>query len=272
MAEPILFAKKSVASPTNYEDSKLSPAPDLLPPEIIDQFFSVDVRSFTDDLSAIEEKQKHLDHFSQTLYLRLQEAEKGMTEACARVQVKLEGDNKAVRQAMTIFREEIAPWYNQSFLMRRATVKPRGYPGDYLILQGIYDNVPRSLGIGNYLDLLFLNDPLALAARSRKDVIRHKLRETIKSNGKGAEVMNIASGTCQEWYELLPTFADNALNLTCIDFDTMALDYARTRLAGLKKKVEIKYIKENALKLAVRKDNVSRYGSVSYTHLRAHET
>ena len=255
-----VLSKKNLPRLTSFDDLKIPGTPDLLTPEIFEQFFSEDVSSFTDELSAIEEEQNHCTHYSQELFDRLSEAERKMTLACQKVQRKLSGDKESVRQAMATFREEISPWYNQSFLMRRATVKPRGYPGDYLTLQGIYDNVPKSLGIGSYLDRLFLNDTLAKAVRNRKDFIRDKLREFIVMNGRGSKVMNIASGTCQEWYELLPTVADNALSLTCIDFDRMALDYARTRLAGLRKKVEIDYVKENALKLAVRKDNANRYG------------
>ena len=88
------------------------------------------------------------------------------------------------------FRKSIEPWFSQSFLMSRGLNKPNGHPGDYETLEAIYDNKPISSGIGEYLDRYFLNAPLAVAVRNRKDRMRDILfdftNNGIFSGGGGA--------------------------------------------------------------------------------------
>ena len=68
--------------------------------------------------------------------------------------------------------------------MKRAFEKPRGYSGDYLVLEAIYNKHPLSKGLGEYYDRDFLNNPYAVALRSRKDRLRKMLHEFILSNLK----------------------------------------------------------------------------------------
>ncbi len=211
-------------------------------------------------LAAIEEAQKDLSDFSPELFARLKVAEAEMAEICKKLETELGDDPGAVEEAKKRFRQEITPWYSQSFLMKRATEKPRGYPGDFEILEGIYNNQPRSSGMGSYLDRLFLDDHLAEAVRKRKDLIREMLRAEVNGASGKIRVMNIASGSCREWYELFPTIDGCRLTLTCIDFDQLALDYSRSRLDDRKDDAEIRYVKDNAIKLAVRKGNIDLYG------------
>ncbi len=227
---------------------------------VLNHFFSKDVKWYTDELRAVDQEQRSLRNYSPALFDRLKAAEARITEQCKKVEGHLKNSNGAIQQAKAGFREKIAPWYEQSYLMKRATEKPRGYPGDYVILEAIYDNVARSPGIGYYLDRLFLSDELALAVRNRKDLIREKLRKEIETAPNGLRLMNLASGSCREWYELIPRLDGKRLNLVCLDFDQTALDYAENRLDGYAKRLKIRFVKDNVLRLAKRKDNRKRYG------------
>ena len=65
-------------------------------------------------------------------------------------------------------RQAMQPWFSKSWFLNRALEKPRGYPGDFDILEGIYDNRVKSSGIGEVLDLYFLQKTIAQAVRNRK--------------------------------------------------------------------------------------------------------
>ncbi|MBU0515895.1 MAG: class I SAM-dependent methyltransferase, partial [Proteobacteria bacterium] len=234
--------------------------------KILDRFFKEYVRRFTEELAEMDSIQQGLTGYSSEVYSRLDAAESNMTEACRRLEEQVDPNSEEIEQARVRFRSEIRPWYEQSFLMNRATQKPRGYPGDYEILEGIYNNVSRSTGIGEYLDNLFLNDQLAVAVRSRKDMIREKLWAELEARQGDVSVLNIASGSCREWFELLPLKLEIKLTLICVDFDQMALDHSRKRLEDRARGTEIRFIKENALRLAVRKDNVDRFGKLDISY------
>ena len=66
---------------------------------------------------------------------------------------------------------------HQDPLTERSYFKPRGYPGDYATLVGIYDNVPKTRGFGGYFDLYFLNTVLARGVRERMLGARQFLHE-----------------------------------------------------------------------------------------------
>ena len=110
-----------------------------------------------------------------------------------------------------------------------------------------------------YLDLNFLQQQLAVAVKNRKNIMRIILESEIEQNSD-INIMNIACGSCREWYELLPSKNNSELKLTCIDHDQEALDMSKQRLEEISHKAEIAYVRDNVLKMALRKDNIQRYG------------
>jgi SAM-dependent methyltransferase len=123
--------------------------------------------------------------------------------------------------------------------------------------------MPVSEGYGRYLDRLFLEDRLAVAVRHRKDTIRDWLQSELdraEGDKKELKILNIGCGSCREWYELLAKVDPERLQLTCIDFDQVALNYARRRLSDRQRRVDLKFVRDNALRLAVRQDNQARFG------------
>lgn len=131
------------------------------------------------------------------------------------------------------FRHAIQPWFSKSWFMNRAFEKPRGYPCDFEILEGIYDNHAKSLGIGEALDLYFLHDSVARAVRGRKDRCKEAIKRSIATaNGERVRVLNIACGPCREIRELSAEEVNRHLSFMGIDHDETALLYARNTLCA----------------------------------------
>ncbi|MCM8774527.1 MAG: PilZ domain-containing protein, partial [Candidatus Omnitrophica bacterium] len=84
-------------------------------------------------------------------------------------------DKKIMQKVKELFRHLISTWAYKSVIMKRAFEKPRGYPGDYRMLEIIYDSKPISKNIGVYFDNYFLKNPYAVAVRIRKDRLREML-------------------------------------------------------------------------------------------------
>ena len=83
----------------------------------------------------------------------------------------------------------------QGWIFRRAFEKPRGYPGDYQIIEAAYNNVPLSGGLGRHLDRYCLDLPYTVAIRNRKDYMRDILFSFVNTSRQGAlRILNLASG------------------------------------------------------------------------------
>jgi len=148
------------------------------------------------------------------------------------------------------FRFLVGTWAYKSKIVKRAFEKPRGYPGDYRMIEDVYSNQPYSRGIGRCYDVHFLNNPYAIAVRYRKDMLRELLHKFINENSKktSIKILNLACGSCREIAELIPTIKyKNPLNFTCIDWDEEALDFSRDLFKKLPLNIKVELLKEDLL-------------------------
>jgi len=182
-----------------------------------------------------------------------------MEDHCRDFEIYLGGEVGVAAEAKEAFRDAINPWFSKSFFMSRALVKPRGYPGDYATLDGIYDNVPRSSGIGLYLDNTFLNQTLAVAVRNRKESVKRWFGSIFAAQGHDLSVLNIASGSCREWQDMFSRGGDyQGLTVGCLDSDAESLDYTSRRIEEFKSGAEFKFFDKNVLRFAAGKDPAKR--------------
>jgi len=159
------------------------------------------------------------------------------------------------KEIKSIFRSMVGSWIYESKYLKRGFEKPRGYPGDYKMIEAIYDNKPRSEGIGRYLDSFFLNNSYAGAVRNRKDKIVDILDDFLKkADSPIVRILNLASGSCREIKELFEKISkvEKEVKFTCIDHDEEALDFAQEALKSLPKKAQVKFVKENILTMPER--------------------
>jgi len=162
-------------------------------------------------------------------------------------------ENKiAINKIKENFRSLVGTWAYKSSIVKRAYEKIRGYPGDYLMLETIYNNKPVSEGIGLYFDKYFLGNPYAVAVRIRKDRLRGTLLSFLNETKLGkVSILNIACGSCREIKELLPNLKTKAsIVFSCLDWDEEALKFSQDALLPITPKdIEFKFIKEDIMNL-----------------------
>lgn len=153
------------------------------------------------------------------------------------------------------FRQLISKWVYKSEIVKRGFEKPLGYPGDYKMLEIVYDNkaISENMDIGRYFDNNFLKSPYAVAVRIRKDRLRDLLQEFINATKLSeVNILNIACGSCREVRELLSIIRTQAhISFTCLDWDKEALEFSQDTLSSIApKNIEFKFVKEDVLKIA----------------------
>lgn len=185
---------------------------------------------------------------------------------------ELISDKTKIQRIKDNFRQLVGAWIYKSVIVRRAFEKPQGYPGDYKLLEIIYDNKPISKNIGIYFDNNFLKNPYAAAVRMRKDRLKGLLQQYInETNFNHINILNIACGSCREIQELLPDLkAKNRITFTCLDWDEEALRFSQDKLlssmtmgAGAENKTknaELQFVKENIMNIIRNKSLLKSLG------------
>ncbi len=131
-----------------------------------------------------------------------------------------------------VFREGIAKVTAESALMSQALQKPYGYPGDFSLLESIYQGTasPNTVSaVGQSIDLWTIGTGLARAVIDRKNALRMFIEDfatTYKASSSRARVLSIASGAARELREL-PLDALANLDVTLLDVDLRGMYFAK---------------------------------------------
>ena len=160
------------------------------------------------------------------------------------------GSSIILREIKRRFRLMVGGFAYQSVIVKRANDKPLGYPGDYELLEAIYNNQGVSEKIGHYFDKSFLSNKYAVAVTNRKEKMKIILKEFITtSSSTGVRILNLACGSCREIKELLSSLDVHRKRIIfeCVDQDGDALEFVKDSLGKLPGNIEIKFSKENIL-------------------------
>ncbi|MDA8325119.1 MAG: PilZ domain-containing protein [Nitrospiraceae bacterium] len=171
----------------------------------------------------------------------------------------LSGNKDLLRKKQAEFRDKTNLFFSKSYFMNHARTWPKGYPGDYKILEGVYRNIPLSDGLGYFLDSYFLATTLAKAVRERLSWIKEMLQKEFSAR-KGLRVLNIACGSAKELFELAPEIKESSADLTCVDFDSDAINFVLGRLAYTDISAQVRMLKYNALRMINSEKNVKEFG------------
>lgn len=224
----------------------------------MNQTLAQELKRFTGALSQIESR---IASGSLSPLEAVPELEKAIRESCATCATLIPAEHEDLGDLKTAFREAIEPWYSQSWYMDRALRKPRGYPGDYEMLEAIYEEQPKSEGIGKALDLYFLQTALAKAVRGRKNWIRDFFPAFLSSHSGTPRVLDIACGPCREISELVSRNGKKPFVFYGIDFDDAALSFAKATLMRSGFPIDrLSLVKQNVLRLSSASRNVQTYG------------
>jgi extracellular factor (EF) 3-hydroxypalmitic acid methyl ester biosynthesis protein len=144
------------------------------------------------------------------------------------------------------FRERIKTILNENTLIGHAFIKPYGYPGDFILIDKIYNfDVNKEPRYKNW-DILFHRQPATRAVRNRKDFFIEYCR-SLAFKKENAKVLILGSGPASDVYEFLTSYpGSNNLSFELIDFDQAAIDFSMKK--NEKFNGQISYNRINALR------------------------
>lgn len=195
-------------------------------------------------------------------YVRFRDAFLRSRELCQAVTEQLKDSPKQLAELQKKFRDQLAPWFDQSWFFDRAKRKPRGYPGDFVMLTALYDEENKSEGIGRIMDRYFLQADLAQAVRTRLAAVKEFVIQEARSRDGKLSVLNVASGPGREYSGEFAEVADK-VTLTCIDSDEEALLHLKEHMdPAVAEKLDYQCVNYNALKTRDSEKNRQNFGAV----------
>ncbi|MEM9802722.1 MAG: cyclic nucleotide-binding domain-containing protein [Planctomycetota bacterium] len=137
-------------------------------------------------------------------------------------------------------RRAMHPYLLLTRIVERIYTKPRGYAGDFLTIEWMYENAPGGTGAaGPLIDSAFLERPAARAVRNRRGLLGDQIREAVEHGGN---VTSLACGPARELFDVFESLEDpGRLKATCLDIDLQALALVSDRrdAAGLKRHMRL---------------------------------
>jgi len=124
--------------------------------------------------------------------------------------------------------QEILPYMILTKNGERWYSKPRGYAGDFLSIEWIYQDRPEGTGrLGPVLDRCFLDVPAAQAVRNRRGLLVEEIKKTMEeSHDCTTRVLSMACGPARELFDIFAMLSDpDQLMATCLDIDLQALAF-----------------------------------------------
>ncbi len=210
-------------------------------------YFLDDIKKYLDELDKIEKEISAGDACDPLIERKLTALNDQIVLKGNSLEEKV-NNKEIIKTVKENFRLFTGAFAYKSLIVKRAFEKPRGYPGDYKMIEDVYDNQPYSEGIGRYYDKYFLSNPYAVAVRLRKDRLREMIIEYIAANTSepSLKILNLACGSCREVAELIPRLKyKNSLIFTCIDWDQEALDFSKGKFQNLAPNIKVELLQKD---------------------------
>jgi hypothetical protein len=152
--------------------------------------------------------------------------------------------------------KEIFPYFMRSRFAERAYFKPRGYAGDYVMMEMIYNNEPEGDGkVGTLIDSWCLETEAAKAVRGRRAFLKERLEIICRPRAKSGfttRIMNLACGPTRELFDFLAVcdYSDMIMAL-CIDADLQALEYTNNTVNVIPHSASVRLMNDNLVRWAL---------------------
>jgi CRP-like cAMP-binding protein len=168
----------------------------------------------------------------------------------------------ALQQDVALFlRQELLPFMLHSRSCERAYTKPRGYAGDYLVIDMLYAKERAGVGrLGPLVDEYFLGLSVCQAVRNRRGLLLEVFLELLESAAdEQLRITSLACGPAREIFDFFERVGDPSKALFhCLDLDFQALSSV-SRVAeerGIERSIRL--MQENLILLATgrRKTNL----------------
>lgn len=139
-----------------------------------------------------------------------------------------------VRAAKRLTELLVTPLLLPAPIWRHAYTKPRGYPGDFELMNYMYDEQRRGQSIyARIMHQIGREERLASTVRNRRDLLVRQIREVVssESGGSARRICSVGAGPAREIEDLLAqSGTPPCLDIWLIDQDEDALAYAYERL------------------------------------------
>lgn len=148
---------------------------------------------------------------------------------------------------------EILPFMLLTETAERFYSKPRGYAGDFLTIEMIYQNRWAGTGrIGPLLDRCFFKTPTVVAVRNRRLLLAGEIMKSIEAKEGATYVTSLACGPARELFDVFEQLDDSSrLQASLLDIDLQALAYVADRRDKAKLQNRLNLINANLVYLAL---------------------
>jgi len=149
--------------------------------------------------------------------------------------------------------KELYPYFMRSYYVERCYHKPKGYAGDFLMIEHVYNGVPQGDGrIGELIDEFCINRPASNALCGRRALMTKQLQRLTAPLAEKREriaIMNLACGPNRELFDFLSTCEYSELiEALCVDIDSEALQYTNKNVNTFSHLASIRLMSENVIK------------------------
>jgi len=154
---------------------------------------------------------------------------------------------------------EMLPYILLTATAERFYSKPRGYAGDFMTIEIIYQNQPAgSQRLGPLIDYWFLQGAAAKAVRNRRGLLAREIRRTCEASHDGpARICTLACGPAEELFDVLANpELGHRIQATLIDIDSQALDFVRDKAAATGHESQVRLVEGNLVYLAAGRQKI----------------
>jgi SAM-dependent methyltransferase len=141
--------------------------------------------------------------------------------------------------------EILAPILDIKSLLGYTFQKPRGYAGDFELIERIYNKWTSDDAKFQRWDTLYHELESSKAVRNRKKYFIQELSD-LNDQKPAAKILNLGSGPCSDVYEYLISSPNNSLYIDCLDMDKNAIEYGECICDNFYK--SINFINKNAFR------------------------
>jgi len=202
-------------------------------------FFGKDVVSFTELLENSSHQLETTLNFD--LHFIFNKVFSGSANVVDSGELILEGFPKRLADKMKeVFRYILWPWIRESYFVKRGFLKPHGFPGDFVIVENMYEGNTKSLGLGYVYDVIFLNTQLCQGLRNRKDYMKQVIVNFLgQKQSEEVVLFNVGCGGSRELREISIPNEGEGLAVYLMDFDKKAIKFSMEQLVPKIPKAEL---------------------------------
>jgi extracellular factor (EF) 3-hydroxypalmitic acid methyl ester biosynthesis protein len=143
----------------------------------------------------------------------------------------------------------LTPFFLKSNFLKRCHDKPRGYAGDYLTIQMMYDGLSGGLDhFGQAVDTWAMGQPCPRAVRNRRRLVA----DFVRNIGETFPSPSVVSLGCGPASEVFDSLGMDSARFTLIDIDADAIGYVRAKARLHSEAARINTIRGNIIRMALR--------------------